>query len=72
MFELHSREKLPKLKLTPNIEESANRILDKYLYGNENIPEITGKVYAMGKTIAIKPRMVQKQANYHRKNKPSN
>ena len=26
----------------------------------------------MGKAIAIKPTIVQKQANYHRKNKPSN
>ena len=32
MLEMHLREKLPKLKLTPDIEESANRILDEYLY----------------------------------------
>ena len=35
MLEMHPREKLPKLKLTPDIEESANRILDDYLHGNE-------------------------------------
>ena len=67
---LHSGEKLSKLKLTPNIEESANSILDEYLYEDENTPEITGKVYAMGKAIAIKPGNVQKQANYHRKKPP--
>ena len=47
MLVIHRTGKLPKLKLTPDIEESANRILDKYLHGDENIPEITDKVYAM-------------------------
>ena len=62
LLELHPREKLPKLKLIPYIGESAKRILDEYFDGDENIPETTDKVYAMGKAIA----------NYHRKNKPSN
>ena len=69
---MHPREMLPKLKLTPDIEESANRILDEYLHGDENIPEITDKVYAMGKAIKIKSGIVQRQANYHRRNKLSN
>ena len=72
MLEMHPREKLPKLKLSPNIEENDNRILDEYFHGNENIPEITEKVYAMGKAIAIKSEILQKQANYRRKNKPTN
>ena len=72
MFEMHLTEKLPKLELTPDIDESANRILDEYLYEDENIPEITDKVYAMGKIIAIKSWILQRQANYCRKNKPSN
>ena len=72
MLEMHPREMLPKLKLTPDIEESANRILDEYLHGDENIPEITDKVYAMGKAIKIKSGIVQRQANYHRRNKLSN
>ena len=72
MLAMHTREKLPKLKLTPDIEESANRILGDYLHGDENIPEITDKVYAMGKGIAIKSGIVQRQGNYRRKNKPSN
>ena len=72
MLEMHLSEKLPKLELTPDIDESANRILDEYLYEDENIPEITDKVYAMGKIIAIKSWILQRQANYCRKNKPSN
>ena len=68
MLEMHSRQKLPKRKLTPDIKESANRILDEYLHGDKNIPKITGKVYAMGKATTIKSGIVQKQANYCRKN----
>ena len=70
MLELHPREKLPNFKLTPDIEESANRILGAYVHGDENTPEITGKVYTMRKAIAIKSGIVQKQANYHRKKPP--
>ena len=60
-LELHPRKKLPKLKLTHDIEQSANRKLDEYLHGDKNIPEITDKVYAMGKAIAIKSGILQKQ-----------
>ena len=49
MLAMYTREKLPKLKLTPDIEESANRILDEYLHGDENIPQKTDKVYTMGR-----------------------
>ena len=70
MLAMHTREKLPKLKLTPDIEDSANRILGDYLHGEENIPEITDKVYAMGKGIAIKSGIVQRQGNYRRKKSP--
>ena len=72
MLEMHPREKLPQLKLTPDIEENAIRILDEYLHGDENVPEITDKVYTVGKASAIKSGIVQKQANYRRKNKLSN
>ena len=72
MSEMHPREKLPQLKLTPDIEENAIRVLDEYLHGDENVPEITDKVYAVGKASAIKSGIVQKQANYRRKNNPSN
>ena len=72
MLEIYPREKLPKLKLIPDIEESANRIVDTYLQGDENIPEIADKVYAVEMVIAIKSGIVQRQANYRRKNKSSN
>ena len=72
MLEMHPRERLPKLKLTPDIEESTNRMLDEYLHEDENVPEITDKVYAMRRPITIKSGMVQKQANYRRKNKLPN
>ena len=72
ILEMHPREKLPKLKLTPDIEESANRILDEYLHGDENIPEITDKIYTMGKEVTIKSGIVQIQDNYRKENKTSN
>ena len=68
MLEMHPRENILKLKLSLDTEESANRILDEYLHGDENI---TDKVYAMGKAITIKSGIMQKQANCRRKNKPS-
>ena len=61
MLELEPREKLCKLKLTPEIEEGANRILDQDLHRDENIPRITDKVYAIGKATAIKPGIVLKE-----------
>ena len=70
ILEMYPRENLTKFKVTSDTEESANRILDVYLHGNINIPQITDKVYAMGKQIALKSGIVQKQANYHRKIKP--
>ena len=72
MLEIYPREKLPKLKLIPDIEESANGIVDTYLQGDENILEIAGKVYAVEMVIGIKSGIVQRQANYRRKNKSSN
>ena len=72
MLEIYPGEKLPKLKLVPDIEESANRIVDTYLQGDENITEIADKVYAVEMIIAIKSGRVQRQANYCRKNKSSN
>ena len=70
MLETHPREKLPKLKLIPDIEESVNRILDDYLHGDENILKITDKVYANRRAIAIKFGKVQKQTNCGRKINP--
>ena len=66
------QEKILKLKLAFDTEESAYRILNEYLLGNENIPGITDKVYAMGKTIGLKSEILQRETNYRRKNKLSN
>ena len=48
ILEMYPREKLPKLKLNCDPEESPNRILDEYLHGNVNIPEIAGLCNAKG------------------------
>ena len=66
------QEKILKLKLAFDTEENAYRILNEYLLGNENIPGITDKVYAMGKTIGLKSEILQRETNYRRKNKLSN
>ena len=54
LTEMEPRNKLHKLKLSKEIEESANRILYSYLSEEDNIPEVTDKVYAMGKAIENK------------------
>ena len=38
------------------------------LHRDENIPEITDKVHAMGKTIGINSGTKQREANFCRKN----
>ena len=54
MLKMQPREKLPKLKLTSDVEGSANRILDEYLHGDQNLPEITDKA----KAIAVKSEAI--------------
>ena len=58
VLEMCPREKLPKLKLASDIEESAKRILDEYLLEDKNIPYISGKVYVIESGIAIKSEIV--------------
>ena len=53
LLQLEPREKLPKVNLTRETEGSLNRILGRYLIDVNTIPEITDKVYAMGKAIII-------------------
>ena len=67
LLQLEPREKLPKVKLTKEIESSANRILDRYLIDVNTIPEITDKVYAMGKAIAFKLGVKQPESNTTKK-----
>ena len=49
--ELEPREKLHKVVLPKEIQESANRIMGCNIRGEDTIPSITDKVYAMGKAI---------------------
>ena len=49
--ELDLNEKLNKLVLTKEIQESAHSIMSCYIHGEDNIPGITDTVYAMGKAI---------------------
>ena len=53
LLQLEPLEKVPKMKLTKEIEGSANRVLGRYLIDVNTISEITDKVYAMGKAIAL-------------------
>ena len=51
MSELEPREKSYKLVLPKENKKSANRIMICYIHGEDTIPSITDKVYAMGKAI---------------------
>ena len=67
---LPPRHRLEKLKMTKSIEESAERILGKYLKEVDEIPEIMDVVYAMGKAIAEKIGITKKDRQ--QKKKPGN
>ena len=67
---LPPRNRLEKLKMTKSIEESAERILQKYLKEVDGIPEITDVVYAMGEAIAEKIGITKKVRQ--QKKKPGN
>ena len=55
MLELVPREKLPKMRLTDELQKSANKILKIYLKiylkSADTLPEVTDIVYAMEKAI---------------------
>ena len=56
-----------RIYLTSDIEESANTMVEKYLHGDEIISEIRDKVYAVGRTIAKKSEIVEKENNSRKK-----
>ena len=60
LHQMKTREKLPKVTISDEIQERVNKILRLYLPSADTIPEITDIVYAVGKTIgyvaAIKPK----------------
>ena len=63
MFEIEPREKLSKLKMPTELQESADRILDQHMHDVDTIPEITDKVYAMGRAVERKKGIAQKEKN---------
>ena len=65
MSELKPREKLHKLALPKEIQESANRILSCYIRGEDTIPSITDKVYAMAKAIEKKMEIYPNKKKKH-------
>ena len=67
---LPPRNRLEKLKMTKSIEESAEKILEKYLKEVDEIPKITDVVYAMGEAIAEKIGITKKVRQ--QKKKPGN
>lgn len=60
LLHMEQREKLPKVTMSYEIQERANKIMSQYLPSADTIPEITDIVYAMGKAIGyvtgIKPK----------------
>ena len=72
MFEIEPREKLSKLKMPTELQESADRILDQHMHEVDTIPEITDKVYVMGRAIERKKGIAQKEKKDKVKQKPTN
>ena len=70
MINLEPRDKLPKITLTDELKTSANKILSIYLLNTDSIPEITDKVYAMGRAVSFKLGVGQREQNGDRKQKP--
>ena len=64
---LPPRNRLENLKMTKSIEESAERILGKYLKEVDEIPEITDVVYAMEIAIAEKIGITKKDRQQKKK-----
>ena len=54
------------------LQESADRILDQHMHEVDTIPEITDKVYTMGRAIERKKGIAQKEKKDKVKWKPTN
>ena len=72
MFEIEPREKLSKLKIPRDLQESADTILDQHMHEVDTIPEITDKVYAVERAIERKKGIEQKEKKDKVKRKPTN
>lgn len=64
-LQLQLTPKLPKMKLTKEIEGSTNKVLSRYLtiFDVKSILDITDKVYILGIAIALKLRIKQPKRN---------
>ena len=69
LLHMEPREKLPKVKLSGETQERANKILRLYLPSADTIPEITDIVYAMGKAIGYATGIKPKERNENRPKK---
>ena len=69
LLHMEPREKLPKVKMSNEIQERANKILRLYLPSADAIPEITDIVYAMGKAVAHATGVKPKERNDNRTKK---
>ena len=67
LLNLERRDKLPKVTLTDQLKISANKLLSIYLINVDTKPEITDKLYAMGKAIGHKLGAGQKQRSGSRR-----
>ena len=52
-MQLNERNKFPKLKIPPEMEESVNKILSEHRKNSENTEEITSAVCGMARAISI-------------------
>ena len=69
LLNFEPRDKLPKVTLTDQLKISANKLLSIYLINVDTIPEITDKLYLMGKAIGHKLGASQKQQSGCRRQK---
>ena len=69
LLNLEPRDKRPKVTLTDQLKISTNKLLSIYLINADTIPEITDKLYAMGKAIGHKLGAGQKQQSGSRRQK---
>ena len=69
LLHMEPKEKLPKVTISDEIQERANKILRLYLPSADTIPEITDIVYAMGKAIGYATEIKPKEGNENRPKK---
>ena len=69
LLHMEPREKLPKVIMSDEIQERANKILHLYLPSPDTIPKITDIIYAMGKATGHATAIKPKKGNENRSKK---